>query len=71
MFNIINGIGQLEQNYLPVYHDKVMSCVVIDVILKHPAELLTIVPMMGEFHMVEAAMPCLGKYLQRCGLKFH
>ena len=68
MRNISMFYNNWKKKCLPVYCDKGVCCIVIDIILKHPTEFESI-PMMGGFHMAKAAMRCLGKYLKGCGIE--
>ena len=67
MKNFMDIRCQLQQNEIPMYCDEGVYCIVRGIQLMRPKEFQTLVPCLGTFHMVKAALRCIGKYLEGSG----
>ena len=69
LLNFLKIAKQLKQSCLPVFCDKGVFRIVIDIYLKNPKKFESLIPMMGGFHMAKCAQRCIGNYIQGTGLE--
>ena len=67
MRNFVDVCSQLLQTEIPMYCDEGVYCIVREIQFMRPEEFVSLVPVLGTFHMVKAVLKCIGKYLSGSG----
>ena len=58
--NYVKLLTPLKQKSLPIFCDEGVSRLVLNIYLKHPEELKSLVPMLGGFHTAKCVQRCIG-----------
>ena len=67
MQNQVTLLNQLKQRSLPIFCNKVVFRLVLEVYLKNPEEFKNLMPMLGGFHITKCVQRCISKYIKGTG----
>ena len=68
MLNMTKLASQLDQKILPVYCDKGVFRIVIDIYLQRENQFKNLIPMLRSFHTAKCLEHCIGKYIDDTGI---